>query len=168
MAEIMGPGKKLKATQDMVAGLTRITECTPKAITHRIGIIRNKVNTATQTKPGKAPSTPRKPAPRTTAPATPKSNKVTKKPAGGKRKRSENNNEDDASTGGEDEEENVVKSYSDLESGDDAGQAKDRSALRRSDSARPGQYAGMDDSEESDVETPSARPAKKVKVEGEF
>jgi hypothetical protein len=57
-----------------------------------------------------------------------------------------------------------MNNFDDVESGDDAGQAVDRTPLRRSVSARPGRFAGMDGDEEEET---TLRGSKRVKVERE-
>ena len=159
-----------------------LAECTPKAITHRISILKKKAegsisNTA---------STPATPAARRTATnglatprATPKAAKAAPKPkalpVSKKRARAEDDEEIEAQSSADEKDEEVQtrrpKNYDDVESGDDAEQAIDRTPVRRSISAALGRYAGMDDSEEEgsdDDDEAEVQPAKRLKVETEI
>ena len=101
--------------------------------------------------------------------ASKSSKKTSSKANGHKRRRDEEDDEVEAQSSAAEKDEEVTgrrpKNYDDIESGDNAGPAVDRSPVRRSASAKPSAYAGMDSSDEDDEA--EVLPAKRLKLEDE-
>jgi len=165
-----------------------IIECTAKAISHRLQILKKKAGGSNSNSTSKL-ATPKRPAttglatplstPRAPKPSTPRAPKPASHASlistgytnGRKRARAEKSDDEAQFSGDENDEvaEKYVKSYDDVESGDDAGSPIDRSALRRSVSTKPSDWIGMEgsgDSDDSDEKRRVSR-AKRVKVEVE-
>jgi hypothetical protein len=132
------------------------------------------------TSAAKTTSTPKKTqtngleTPRSTSKVTksiPKTSSNKKRARNGRGKGDNDDNEEPEASDEEDDEEVLglkIKNYDNLESDHDSGgRVVDRTPVRRSASAAPGRFAGMDDSEEheSDEDEALVLPAKRVKME---